>query len=103
LAYTEEASRRVALSRERLRRAPERRWLVHAGRWRPEEGFDGCPRGTVGQRPKPQRPVVAKLLPNGCCEVRGLKVLSLCFGSLEACPPVVGGIYPVAATLDRPD
>jgi hypothetical protein len=46
----------------------------------------------VGQRSKSQRPVIAQLLPDGGREVRGLKMSSLCFGSLEACPAVVGGV-----------
>lgn len=57
----------------------------------------------MGQRPEPQRPVVAQLLPYGHREVRGLKVSSLCFGSLEACRAVVGGVQAVACSLDRPD
>jgi hypothetical protein len=57
----------------------------------------------VGQRPESQRPVVAQLLTDGCREVCGPKVLSLCFGSLEACPAVVGGIQAVASALDGPD
>ncbi len=71
------------------------RWLptaTHARTWRADEGFDGCPRGAVSQRPESQRPVIAQLLPDGRREVRGLEVSSLCFGSLEARRAVVGGV-----------
>lgn len=71
--------------------------------WWPEEGFDGGPRSVVGQRPESQRPVVAQLLTDGRREIRGLEVLSLCFGSLEARRAVVGGVEAVASALDRPD
>jgi hypothetical protein len=77
--------------------------LLHPARWCTEEGFYGCPCRAVGQRPESQGPVVAKLLPNGCSKVHGLKALSLAFGSLEAGPTVVGGVKPIASALDRPD
>lgn len=57
----------------------------------------------MGQWPESQRPIVAQLLANRRGEVRGLKVLSLCFGSLEAGRAVVGGVQAVASALDRPD
>lgn len=81
-------------------------WLPHGsfrGRWRADEGFDGCPRGTVGQRSEAECPVVAKLLPDRRSKAGGLEAMSLDLGSLEAGRAVVGGVYPVAATLDWPD
>jgi hypothetical protein len=52
---------------------------------RTEEAFNGGPRGAVGERPEAKRPVVAKLLADGCTETRGLKTLpAACMGTADA-------------------
>lgn len=55
------------------------------------------------QRPEPQSPCVAQLLSQGDLKVLPLKAKSLGFGPLQARRTVVGGVNPVATTLDWPD
>lgn len=57
----------------------------------------------MGQRPEAERPVVAKLLADGCSKVGCLEMSSLCFGSFEAGSAVVGGVEAVASVLDGPN
>lgn len=55
------------------------------------------------QRPEPQSPCVAQLLPQGDLEVLPFKAKSLSFCPLQTRGTVVGGVNAVAATLDWPD